>query len=215
MRERRSFTRPSGKREARLVIIATEGAVTEKAYFEGLVSADGYSNPGVHVEVLATEAGQSAPKKVIERLNAFKRQYRLDKEDQLWLIIDKDRWPDAQLAEVAQQSHQKGYLMALSNPCFELWLWLHWADPRQEDFEALRLCWENAKVSATRRHLEEQLSTLAGGYQKNKPDFRAYYPSCTSGPGWRALARYQCRGALARLFGYAGVSGGGSGVTSP
>ena len=51
------------------MIIATEGAVTEKAYFEGLVSADGYPNSQVHVEVLATEAGQSAPKQVIERLS--------------------------------------------------------------------------------------------------------------------------------------------------
>lgn len=176
MRERRSFTRPSGKREARLVIIATEGAITEKAYFEGLVSADGFPNSQVHVEVLATEAGESAPKKVIGRLNEFKRQYRLDQEDQLWLVVDKDRWPDAQLAEVAQQSHQKGYFLALSNPCFELWLWLHWVDPSQQNIEALRLCWENAKVSASRRHLEAQLSTLAGGYQKTKPDFRRYYP---------------------------------------
>jgi len=113
---------------------------------------------------------------VIERFNEFRRQYRLDKEDQLWLVIDKDRWPDAQLAEVAKQSHQKKYQLALSNPCFELWLWLHWVDPSQENYEALRLCWLNVKVSATRRHLEEQLSTLAGGYQKNKSDFRSCYP---------------------------------------
>ncbi|RMG65360.1 MAG: RloB domain-containing protein [Bacteroidetes bacterium] len=176
MRERRSFTRPSGKRDARLVVIATEGAVTEKAYFEGLVSADGYPNAKVHVEILATQTGDSAPKAVMRRLNGFKRAYRLEKDDQLWLVIDKDRWPDAQLAEVAQQSLQKGYRLALSNPCFELWLWLHWEDPHQALTETLRACWQNEKVTATRRYLESELSRLAQGYQKNRPDFRAYYP---------------------------------------
>lgn len=176
MRERRSFTRPVGKRDARLVVIATEGAVTEKAYFEGLVSADGYPNSKVHVEVLETHAGHSAPHKVIARLNAFRRAYRLDHEDQLWLVIDKDRWPDAQLAVVAQQSHQKGYRLALSNPCFELWLWLHWNHPEQTSAAVLRQCWQNEKVTATRRYLESELSLKAMGYQKNQPDFRRYYP---------------------------------------
>jgi len=73
MRERKAFTRPSGKRSARLVIIATEGAKTEKTYFEGLVSPDGYPNSGVHVEVLSTKDGKSSPQQVSKRLNAFKR----------------------------------------------------------------------------------------------------------------------------------------------
>jgi len=49
-RERRDFVRRSGLRDATLFVIASEGAVTEPRYFEGLKAS--WHNSRVHIEVL-------------------------------------------------------------------------------------------------------------------------------------------------------------------
>ena len=55
---KRDFTRTSGNRDVRLVVIATEGEITEPKYFEGLCTA--HRRPSVHVEELArTTQGSS------------------------------------------------------------------------------------------------------------------------------------------------------------
>ena len=50
----------------------------------------------------------------------------LQKDDEAWLIIDKDQWKDEQLNELFQWSNlKKEYGIAVSNPLFEYWLLLH------------------------------------------------------------------------------------------
>jgi hypothetical protein len=112
-------------RDTRLVVIATEGAVTEREYFALFQRM----STRVQLKVLHTEAGLSAPKHVMARLRTFRREYQLGPGDALCLVIDKDRWPDAQLTDVSQGAIKAGALLAVSNPCFELWLYLHFADP--------------------------------------------------------------------------------------
>ena len=119
------------RRDARIVIIATEGADTEPAYFRGLQEREIIDRSRVRIEVIATprQEGTSAPKHVLRRLDAFASRYGfLDGLDELWLVIDVDRWPAEQLSEVAQEATQKGFGLAVSNPCFELWLLLHVAE---------------------------------------------------------------------------------------
>jgi len=49
--------------------------------------------------------------------------------DQAWLVVDKDHWRDEQLLELhAWTKENDAYHLALSNPCFELWLLLHFED---------------------------------------------------------------------------------------
>ena len=111
-------------RDTRLVIIATEGCCTERQYFEIF----GEMNSRVQIIILNTEEGMSAPVHVLSRLKKFKNDYELTQDDFLCLVIDKDRWPDAQLSEVAAKAHQLHFELAVSNPCFELWLYLHLND---------------------------------------------------------------------------------------
>jgi hypothetical protein len=126
-REARDFARPSGFRDAALVIIACEGAVTEPRYFHGLKAK--IHSPKVHVEVLAKDdPTQSSPAAVLATLDKFTKEYRVRKGDRLWLVIDRDRWSKRMLAEVARATEQRGYLLAVSNPCFEIWLLLHFED---------------------------------------------------------------------------------------
>jgi len=116
------------QRDARLVVIATEGTSTERDYF----AIFGRMSSRVQVRVLETEGGYSAPRHVLERLRRFRREFDLGPSDALCLVIDKDRWPDAQLNEVAKGALQMRALLAVSNPCFEVWLYLHSADPPDE-----------------------------------------------------------------------------------
>ena len=129
MRSRNSLMRERREafRDARLIVIASEGKDTERIYFKAL--AKEYTNPRVHVHILErseAEQNNSSPEHVLKQLNDYKEQYALEADDELWLVIDKDRWTEAMLSRVATECTQDEYMhMALSNPCIELWLLLH------------------------------------------------------------------------------------------
>jgi hypothetical protein len=136
-------------RETRLIVIATEGASTEKEDFT--IFRNTRRNSRVQVLVLPTIEGHSSPKHVFTRLAKMKREHDLRAVDQLWVMIDVDRWPTKMLAEVARAAKQKGFPMAVSNPCFELWLYLH-----HSDVEARR--------RYTSREMKDELARISGGY---------------------------------------------------
>ena len=166
-RKKRPVDRTGGHpRDARLIIIATEGADTEGQYFSI------FRNTRVHIKVLPSpkdeedpEHGHSSPNAVLKRLRQYKGEFQLDEKlDELWLVVDVDNWPTSQLAAVAGLCEQAGFGLAISNPCFELWLYLHHSD-----------------IDATKQHtaqtLTEGLRRLLGGYNKSKlrsEDFRDY-----------------------------------------
>ena len=89
---RRTFTRPSGFRDSRLIVIASEGSNTEPAYFEAIRDSLLVGRSRVHMEVLRREPGPSAPEYVVEQLDAFKREWKLTEDDELWAVFDYDRW---------------------------------------------------------------------------------------------------------------------------
>ena len=82
----------------------------------------------IKVEVLATEGGLSAPNHVLARLDQFKADYNLGPEDSLWLMFDADHHRPEHLAPICQEATQKGFGLAISNPCFEFWIFLHHFD---------------------------------------------------------------------------------------
>lgn len=119
-RKKRPLDRSEGLlRDAKLFVIATEGKETEKQYFAL------FQNLKVKLNIIPTEDSKSSPEYVLERLDAFWEDYQLDDGDELWLMVDVDRWGDKKLSQIAQACIQKGYGLAISNPCFELWLYLH------------------------------------------------------------------------------------------
>ncbi len=132
MRSRNSLMRDRQEafRDARLIVIASEGKDTERIYFKAL--AKEYTNPRMHVHILErseAEQNNSSPERVLKQLNDYKEQYALEADDELWLVVDKDRWTEAMLSHVATKCAQDNYMhMALSNPCIELWLLLHLVD---------------------------------------------------------------------------------------
>jgi RloB-like protein len=138
-------------RDARLFVIATEGAKTEKSYFES------FGNPRLKVEVVAAGAdNKSAPEYVMERLDEFAKKYDLSADDSLWLVLDVDRWGDEKLSTVCRQSKQKKYQLAISNPCFETWLCLHFGSLDPNDI--------------TCKDFKKRLRSLLGSYNSSNFD---------------------------------------------
>lgn len=169
-----SRRRRTAVRDARLIIIATEGQYTENQYF--LALARHYRNSRIHVEVLPTSDTKSAPQHVIERLNAFKREYELHGSDELWLVIDVDKWEEWQLSDVAAKCVQKEYLLAVSNPCFEIWLLLHVATFNEYSEEQKESFFRNAKNGSQRTPLEQELIRIVGEHNKSNLKTTRYIP---------------------------------------
>ena len=151
--------REHDRRSAKLFVIATEGKDTEKQYFEM------FGNRKVKVEILATgDDNKSAPEYVLERLDKFKDLYGFSEDDELWLVLDVDRWVKKdQLIAVCPQAKQKGYQLAISNPCFEIWLCLHFGDLLPKD----RTC----------KDFEIRLRNILGSYNKSNLDVCVYKPN--------------------------------------
>ena len=175
MRSRNSLMRERREafRDARLIVIASEGKDTERIYFKAL--AKEYTNPRVHVHILERsedEQNNSSPEHVLKQLNDYKSQYELEADDELWLVVDKDRWTEAMLSRVATECSQEVAMhMALSNPCFELWLLLHLEDAASLTLEEQMLWMENRRKSKNADpYLKVRLRQKMGSYHESAYD---------------------------------------------
>ena len=147
---RQGRNRRSGFRETnRFVVVAFEGAETEPKYFEL------FRTPRDHVvqyKPVHNPNHKSKPADVLQRLARDFRNYKRGK-DEGWLVIDRDAWPEADLNTVCREARAKDFQVALSNPCFELWLYLHLRD--------------NATF-AHRHDCQNRLATVLADYSPNK-----------------------------------------------
>lgn len=124
-RKRRSFGRKLGHRRYRKIyVIATEGACTEPQYFNM------FNGPEATILVECLRAkNQSASEQVLKRMKQRLAAERLQKQDEAWLVVDKDSWDDNQLQKLYQWSTgDMRYGLAVSTPAFEYWLLLHFED---------------------------------------------------------------------------------------
>lgn len=112
-----------------------EGENTERFYFEKLIDLKkelGISS-NVYLEYLektVEDRGRSAPKCLIELADIFVEEnaQNFDSEfDKIVLVFDLDIYEDDQSSfeSVINDAREKGYLLALTNPSFELFLLLH------------------------------------------------------------------------------------------
>ena len=125
----------------------------------------------MHVHILErseAEQNNSSPEHVLKQLNDYKEQYALEADDELWLVIDKDRWTEAMLSRVATECAQDEYMhMALSNPCIELWLLLHLVDATSLSPEEQQQWLENRRTSRrTDPYLKMRLRQEMGSYHE-------------------------------------------------
>ncbi len=147
--------RQYNKRDARLFVIATEGRKTEKQYFAI------FHDSRIKIEILPTgDDNKSAPLYVLERLDGFVQKYDLTKDDTLWLMFDVDSWGEKNISAICRQAKQKDYQLAISNPCFEVWLYLHFDDLHPDDNKS--------------QDFEARLRNKVGSYNKSNLDTNVF-----------------------------------------
>lgn len=117
-RGRSTKKRSRGKR----YLIVTNGKVTEKEYFERLVDLYGLRG---RVVIDKGAAGRD-PKTLVERAADLKakedkeaRRERFDSWESVWAVTDVDAFS---MFAAQQLARQEAVGLAVSNPCFEVWL---------------------------------------------------------------------------------------------
>lgn len=156
-KKRRPLTREEKTyRDDRLFVIATEDTHAPEQYFAA------FRSTRIKVRILPTEDGLSSPQHVLQRLDDFVGEYDLMEDDERWLMLDTDHWVQpnhvATFDDVCTRATQKGFHLAHSNPCFELWLLLHVTDLSQD--EQFEKC----------RDVERRLKEILGAYNKRNID---------------------------------------------
>lgn len=132
-------------REPRLrLLVVCGGECTEPDYFRGLKGH--LRNPAVQVKVKAK--GRS-PEDLVRYARSIAPK-DADEFDEVWCVVDSDEYDLESAAVLAVRLNVR---LAVSNPCFELWLLLHHQD------HTAHLCDAKAVL--------RQLTLRVPGYQKN------------------------------------------------
>ena len=147
-----------------VVLLVTEGTHTEVLYFEELKKTH---REVVTLLISGGRPGELNPLRVLKRLRneVTKRRRSKDwiKGDSAWLVVDTDQWKDEEKLEILSEAGQGDFQLAASNPCFEVWLLMHF-----------RPAW----TSATAKDLRELLATreCLGRFAKNSYPAAALIP---------------------------------------
>ena len=113
-----------------LILVVCEGKVTEREYVDAFRIAQGANT--VRVRVVAPGGDPMAlVERAVELRDEAEREARRARDsylryDEVWCVFDVDehrRLDEARGAAARSKIH-----LAVSNPCFELWLLLHFAD---------------------------------------------------------------------------------------
>lgn len=161
MSQNRSYKKGAGYRDDPRYIISFEGRKTEPNYFAEVEKLSRFNIIPIHPTELH---GDSSPKGVMNRLE-LKIEELQDVETkkihnaEVWLVVDVDQWmAHGQLDHLIAQCHGKQWNFAISNPCFEVWLYFHFELIPDSDLETLKCSELKTKVKAF----------------KNQADFRDY-----------------------------------------
>ena len=132
MAPRRRGERPLRRRapqideRARFVILC-EGELTEPLYLKAVASLQEIRS----VATLDIRGMGCEPRKLVEEAKAAKRSERRQSTGvtKYWCVFDVEApTPHTRLSEAVQMARDNEISVAVSNPCFELWLVLHYTD---------------------------------------------------------------------------------------
>ncbi len=143
---RRNYGREDPTRDAKSIYIFCEGITREADYFDFFKRLDSRINVVVH------DIGPEDDNSPLGLLNMAREntspgedgepeKYSLMENDEVWLVFDRD--PDRddsrgpQIPEIRKACAEKDdWHVAISNPCFEVWLYYHCHSERP-DFEGI------------------------------------------------------------------------------
>jgi hypothetical protein len=154
-RRNRGYKRGEPYRDATLFIIACEGEKKEKSYFNFFRE----KSQRIKIETLTSDTtGKSSPNHVLTRGIEYIETYGLNENDRLWFVFDVDNWKFNSIKVISDECDgRRNWNIAISNPCFEVWLYLHIDDI------------SNSTSKTCKEFKNEINSKIPGGY--NPKDF--------------------------------------------
>ena len=176
-------TRSSDKSEQiepyRKYLFICEGENTEVWYFHHLIEIrkELGINPLIDIQLLErTEEDKtnSNPRKLIEYANAIIRtpsKFNFDaNRDKIVLVFDADIYQEREELYLQILNDAKEFMLAISNPCFELFLLLHVKDSYLKHIKENKTKIEqNQKISKSKRFIGNIFSEVTGmNSKKNK-----------------------------------------------
>lgn len=184
-REPRALVREGGYLDAdKYFVLSFEGAVTEKRYFEALRTSDKFNDSGLieMIPFVRKKSGPlgSDPMSVKSMLKKAKQDFNFKPTDEFWVIIDRDDWADEHHINleklVADCKAEKNFFVAMSNPCFEMWLILHRTELSsftEDEKEEIR---KNKRISNKKHYVDVVLEELIGHPYTKRPKGDDYIP---------------------------------------
>ena len=126
----RLYEREPPDRDATLFIIYCEGSRREPQYFKYFKEI----SSRINLEIIEADSqGNNSPLGLCAQARCdidgsdsnSPVKYELGEGDQVWFVIDTDRWGGS-IPELRSQCERRGnWFVAQSNPCFEVWLYYH------------------------------------------------------------------------------------------
>lgn len=138
------------RRERRRLLLVTEGKKTEPGYMRGLLRLLRATAVDVH-SVDVQHAGVTHPLGIVRETIKI-RDKTSDPYDECWCLVDVDN--HTSLASACTLARAEDINIAVSNPCFEIWLLWHYRDHR---------------AATSGKYLRQQLRTL-GHPDKSIPE---------------------------------------------
>jgi hypothetical protein len=110
------------------VVVVCEGTKTEPDYLEALADDPAVRNVAAVKLRLESANRPEVPLKLVRRASELNARDRKEggEIDEVWCVFDVE-WPEhhPNLREALEMAASNGIRVAVSNPCFELWLALH------------------------------------------------------------------------------------------
>ncbi|MEM9545007.1 MAG: RloB family protein [Bacteroidota bacterium] len=133
---RRDHKKKDPFRDATLFIIVCEGSNREPEYFEYFDRL----SARIKVKAVANIDGKSSPKHMVNNASVTVDQIVLDGGDySLWIVIDTDHWiKQGHIPQLKKSCDEQNWNLAISNPCFEVWLNFHLSSRQPE--KSIELC---------------------------------------------------------------------------
>jgi hypothetical protein len=141
--------RPASRDPKAKIIVVCEGKNTEPSYISSLVKDCGASS----VIDLVLKGGAGVPLSVVRRTRELLQSSagEFSAHDQAWAVFDRDIHPG--FDQAINEAAAGNISVAFSNPCFELWIILHYRDQ---------------DAPAQRSELQRMLKRLMPKYDPNK-----------------------------------------------
>ncbi len=128
-RQRRPARRPAFREPKPVILVVCEGERTEPEYFKEFATAyRKLVDVGIAREHGVPRTLVNIAKKYKEEAEDAARRKRDENlaDDSIWCVFDVDDHPH--VPDALQMARDNDIKLAISNPCFELWLLLHFRD---------------------------------------------------------------------------------------